>query len=206
MGARAWFAAVFDEDPKRVLARGPSADRAASLALTRRWLPKARLAELSDGYLNMLCPDDGQIVAADFGGLRIVAHDDFSIDHPSTTELSRLGAGEGTSTFVFATHSMADWCAFALWRDGRLVRALSLSPGRGVSEDVGEPLPFEAPFLDGRRDLTPIEGEPAYPFRFHPIELGQAAMAAVLGFALEGRSGDWVCRPSEMPVPRWRVL
>ena len=49
------------------------------------------------------------------------------------------------------THSVVDWCAFALWREGKLVRSTSVSPDGGVREDIGDKLPFEVPYWNGSR-------------------------------------------------------
>lgn len=84
---------------------------------------------------------------------------------------------------LHAMHSVVDWLAFAVWEDGRLLRSLSLSPGSGIIENIGDPLAFERPYWAG-------EDEKPYPlpFHFHPLELGEEALRALCGFVLEGRT------------------
>lgn len=43
----------------------------------------------------------------------------------------------------------------ALWNEGVLVRAIGMDGVSGVVEDIGEPLPFEAPFWTGRHPHEP---------------------------------------------------
>ena len=51
MGAKAWFIAYFDDDPRKILGANPKLDRPASLALARRLVPDTDLVELEDGCL-----------------------------------------------------------------------------------------------------------------------------------------------------------
>ena len=50
-------------------------------------------------------------------------------------------------------HSVVDWLAFAKWKNGELVRSLSLSPDSGILEDIGLRLPFEEPFWSSKHQL-----------------------------------------------------
>jgi hypothetical protein len=87
-------------------------------------------------------------------------------------------------------HSVVDWLCFAIWEDGRLIRSLSLSPGGGIIENLGEPLEFERPYWAGEHRVPPVAGWPGqgpYPLPFHPLELGQDALRALFGFIQEGR-------------------
>ena len=51
-------------------------------------------------------------------------------------------------------HSVSDALTFAVWDNGRLVRSVGVDPGNGVSENVGDPYPFELPFWAGNFDLS----------------------------------------------------
>lgn len=80
-------------------------------------------------------------------------------------------------------HSVSDSLSYAVWENGRLVRSLSLSPGSGIAENIGDPLPFEEPYWAG---AYPVDDE--YPLPFHPLELGgEDALRALFGFVGEGR-------------------
>ncbi len=83
-------------------------------------------------------------------------------------------------------HSVVDWLAFAVWEDGRLVRSLSLSSDDGVMEDVGDPMPFEAAYWGGEYPVPhdPEWSDEPYPLPFHPLELGEVALGALLRASL----------------------
>jgi hypothetical protein len=83
-----------------------------------------------------------------------------------------------------------DWFGYAIREDGALLRSLSLAPGEGIVEDIGPALPFEAPFWAGEHPVIPTPGRPAYPLPFHPLDLGEAALRDLLGFAIEDRVLD----------------
>jgi hypothetical protein len=68
-------------------------------------------------------------------------------------------------------------------------------PGRRVWESVGTPEPFEAPFWEGGRRPAPD-----YPLPFHPLELGEAALRAVLGAWFEGRPDPGLADPSTVEL------
>jgi hypothetical protein len=113
------------------------------------------------------------------------------IDFPSQLPEHLVAASAGRRLVLHAMHSVADWLAFAVWEDGRLVRSLSLSPDSGIIENIGEPLPFELPYWAGDRpaDIVPWpdEDEEPYPLPFHPLDLGEDALRALCGFVQEGR-------------------
>jgi uncharacterized protein DUF6928 len=67
----------------------------------------------------------------------------------------------------------------SVWEDGSLVRSLCLSPDDGITENIGDPLPFEAPYWAGEHPA----GD-QYPLPFHPLWLGTARF---FGFSLAGR-------------------
>jgi hypothetical protein len=66
---------------------------------------------------------------------------------------------------------------------GAKTALLALSPDTGIAENIGDPLPFEAPYWAGEH---PVTGR--YPLPFHPLELGGGvALRALFGFVFEGR-------------------
>ncbi|MEU6287191.1 hypothetical protein [Streptomyces sp. NPDC046988] len=69
-----------------------------------------------------------------------------------------MAASVGRRLILHAMHSAVDWLAFAVWEDGRLDRSLSLSPDSGVTENIGEPLPFELPYWAGERPADIVSG------------------------------------------------
>jgi hypothetical protein len=103
-------------------------------------------------------------------------------------------------------HSVVDWFAYAAWQDGRLVRSISLSPDGGVLEDIGTPLPAEAPYWAGERPAGDDEEAPEdrYPLPFHPLEFGEAMLEATLGFQYEGYRAPEGVAPEEIVLARYR--
>jgi len=65
--------------------------------------------------------------------------------------------------------------------DGRLVRSLGVSPDTGIVEDIGEPYPFERPYWAGEHPVTStFPGQGPYPLPFHPLDLDEEALRALL--------------------------
>jgi hypothetical protein len=142
-------------------------------------------------------------VIASFPGLSIVAAREFGLDCPSTLARPLVQPGAERSTFLVAMHSVVDWFAYAVWNDGELRRSLSLSPDDGVREDIGTRLPFEEPYWAGEHPaLGPDEDQSLYPFPFHPLELGEAALLELFGYQLEGPASTF--DPDDIPMMRFR--
>ncbi len=121
-----------------------------------------------------------------FPGVSVIAASEFAVDHPSQLPGRFLDIAGKRRITLHAMHSVVDWFAFAVWEDGRLIRSLSLSPDSGILEDIGEPLPFEAPYWAEQQRVTSDPGEDAYPLPFHPLELGEEVLLARFGYQLEG--------------------
>jgi hypothetical protein len=207
MGVKAWFIAYSDEEPKNLFAGGRDLDEAASEGLARRLFPGATLTREENCAFPLPNPESGQLLVGCYPHVRIVAHKDLANDHPSRIDRRWVDPALGRYAYVYATHSVVDWFAFALWRDGELVRSLSLSSDDGVIEDKGGMLDFEKPFWAGEHPVEPEEEdeEEPYPLVFHPLELSEAAMQSSLGFAFEGDPKDWVCDPDEIPIVAFSV-
>ena len=116
--------------------------------------------------------------------------------------LSQAPAG---TAYLHAMHSAVDWFAFALWENGRLVRSLSLSPDSGIVEDIGERLPFEAPYWAGEHPAIETDDDKdEYPLPFHPLELAEAALAEYFGYQLEGIVDTSLLEPDQVPLLRFK--
>jgi len=110
-------------------------------------------------------------------------------DRPSDLPEHLRKAGAGRRIIMHGMHSFVDWLAFAVWEDGVPVRSLSVSPGDGVVENIGQPYEFELPFWTGDHRVEAVPGWPVegpYPLPFHPLELGEEALRALFGFVIEG--------------------
>lgn len=107
-------------------------------------------------------------------------------------------------------YSVLDWFAVGIWKDGKLQRSLSLSSD-GVLEDIGSRLPFEEPYWAGEHPVVDPDVDGDYPFAFHPLELGDAALLEFFGFQLEGPPDSSRVNPDDIPLlrlrrpkPRWK--
>jgi hypothetical protein len=207
MGAKTWMIAYVDGDASAVLKSNPHLDREASLALAGRLFPGENLEALPDGDLCFTCPGDDELLVGCFPGLSIVAAKEFLIDYPSKLAPAFLKEADGRKVYFHAMHSVVDWFAFAIWENGTLRRSLSLAPDNGVMEDIGPKMPFEEPYwAGGHPAIDPEDDEDEYAFVFHPLELGEAALAALFGYQLEGYIDESMVQPETIAMLRFRRM
>jgi hypothetical protein len=183
-----------------VLRAPPQLNREASAQLARTVFPHEPLQPQADGGLSDY-PRSGECCVGSFGQVAIVAAREVAIDRPSQLPVRFLAAGRSGTITLHAMHSVVDWFAYARWVDGQLVRSLSVAPDGGVLEDIGARLPFEEPYWAGERRVED------YPMPFHPLELGEAALAALCGYELEGAAAGSPAQlldPQTVPLMRYR--
>jgi hypothetical protein len=176
-----------------ILQAAHAADRDANQALVTRLYPAHRIAQIEDGNLfEQANPPDHHVYAGCFPGLTVVCTANAALDRPSQLHPRFLDEAAGRTVYLHAMHSVVDWFAYAIWAsDGSLRRALSLSSGSGIIENVGTPLDFEGPFWAGKRPVEIVGfDERPYSLPFHPLELGEEALRALFGFNYEGRYRD----------------
>lgn len=190
MGAKDWFICYAAGDVSSLLATRPAFDRAATEAVVRRLFATHTVITDEDGTLGNANPEDDLVYAAVWPGMTIVCTGDVALDRPSQLDARFLAEAAGRTTYVHAMHSVVDWFGLGVWGpDGQLQRALSISGGNEeIIENTGEYLPFEEPFWAGEFPATDDEEED-YPFPFHPLELGEAALDNLFGFVFEGYTG-----------------
>lgn len=191
MGAKTSLICYADGDVASVLAARPELDRRATEALVGRLFPGRTVTPAADGTLGEDAdPRDGMVFAAVWPGATIVCTGRVALDRPSQVGGRFLAEGAGRAVHVHAMHSSVDWFAMGVWgQDGKLRRALSVNGGEGeILEDVGDRLAFELPFWAGELPATD-DDEDEYPFAFHPLELGEAALDHLFGFVMEGYTG-----------------
>jgi hypothetical protein len=196
MGTKTAVLAYADVAVASVLQDAPTSDVDRAAALVARVRPGQSVDrgdeepwELADA----LYPPEGTVCALSVPGLDLVCDQEVMIDRPSQLSGHLVAASRGRRLYLHAMHSVVDWLAFAVWDDGQLVRSLSLAPDSGIIEDIGERLPFELPYWDGRHPVEPypsFEDEEPYPLPFHPLDLGERAMLEFFGFYVEGCSGE----------------
>lgn len=187
MGARSALLAFTDGDLPSVLRDAAESGAAEAEALVRAVHP-AREVRPAAGItlLDGVNPPPGVTYAAVFPGASILSDTRFRIDLPSALPEHWRTAVPSRRVFLHGMDSTVDWLGFAVWEDGVIVRSVSVSPGDGVRENIGEPFNFERSFWAGRR---PVDVTPAYPLPFHPLELGEEILRALFGFVIEGRRG-----------------
>jgi hypothetical protein len=205
MGAKTWMLVYGKGEPKDTLRRTLVLDRETTTTLVRQLFPSEKLQFLGDGDLSRTYPGDNEIVVASYPNLVVIAAKEFGIDHPSKLPSRFIEVFSDGILYLHAMHSAVDWLAFAKWRNGTLQRSLSLSPDNGILEDLGSRLPFEVPYWEGNHPaLDPGEDDAAYPFPFHPLELGEAALQAFFGYQLEGVVDPSQIEPEQIPLMRFQ--
>jgi hypothetical protein len=201
MGAKTWMLVFSDGNAKDILKAKPELNRAKSEELAKLLFPSVKLERIEDGDLSFTSPPDDEIYVGCYPGLSIIAAAEFGIDYPSRLPVSFLDKNIGSTIYLHAMHSVVDWFAFAVWENGELKRSLSLSPDSGILEDTGNKLKFEEAYWAGKHPaIDPEDEEEEYPFPFHPLELGEAALGEFFGYQLEGYIDPSMIEPEEIPL------
>lgn len=199
MGAKTWMLVYTTAKVADALRDRPQLDRDGTLRLATRLFPKDQLEPIGEGDLSYTCPPEDELHIGHFSTVSILAAKEFGIDYPSKLPTSFVSHGVSGTVYLHAMHSVVDWFAFAQWSDGQLIRSLSLSPDSGVLEDIGRRLPFEEPYWSGQH---PVGDD--YPFPFHPLELGEAALKEFFGYHLEGIIDSSLLQPESIPLIRYK--
>jgi uncharacterized protein DUF6928 len=202
MGFKSSLLAYTSGEPADLLRQPAAPDPAQTGALVAATHPGwTRTAGSADGSLaDCIHPPDGSVYAGRLPGIDILCDRDIMVDYPSQLPAQYHRPGAGRRMILHAFHSVTDWFGYAIWQDGILLRSLSLSLYTGgVIEDIGTPLPFEAPFWAAGRPARPEPGKPT-PFQlpFSPFDLSEAALSALMGFTQGGR-------PADSAVDAWAV-
>jgi hypothetical protein len=203
MGAKTWMLVYAEGRVEEALRAYPQLDRDATLQLATSLFPKDKLEPIGEGSLSYTCPPNDEIHIGCFPRVCILAAKEFGIDYPSKLPDKFIFQGGGGAVYLHAMHSVVDWLAFAKWMNGKLVRSLSLSPDRGILEDIGQRLPFEEPFWAGQHPV-PDDGKDSYPLPFHPLELGEVALKEFFGYQLEGPVDSTLLEPESIPLIKYR--
>lgn len=173
-----------DDDPGAVLRNHPTIDRVASQALAASLFPDEKLKERSDRDLLRYEPTSDEVMVAVRPGLTIISTPHLGTNTPSTLpERFRL-AVPARRTCLHLMRNSFGFLAFAVWDAGTLRRSLSVHMTFGPEENIGPHLPFEEPFWAGQRPFEAPEGLELFPLPFWIEELGDAALADMLGGAM----------------------
>jgi hypothetical protein len=214
MGAKTWMIVYSDDQPSNKFKRYPKPDLEKTISLLNRLFPNEKLEKTDDGDLSFTCPPNDMIYAGHFDGISVVAAKEFGIDNPSEIDRRFISESPFKKAYINAMHSVVDWFAFAKWEDGELTRSLSLSPDSGIIEDFGEKFEFELPYWRGVHPVIDPseEDDEEYPFKFHPLELGEEFLKALFGYQLEGFESSELIEPEKIrlfgfkrPKPWWKL-
>ena len=196
-----------DGDVAGALRDAGELDRAATDALVARLLPGLAVVAVGDGNLgSSVNPPAGLLYAGVFEGLTIICAAELGEIRPGDLRPGWLAEGAGRRVVLHSMHSVSDFLGFAVWgADGTLERALCVSPDDGVVEDGGERLAFERAYWDGRHPVEADEDEEPYPLPFHPLDLGEDALAALCGFVIVGGPPEGMPDPGRVPLAGFRL-
>lgn len=176
-----------DGNPIDVLRAYPVLDKPATRLLAARLFPGAALEEIGDELLaDALNPPQDVAYVGSYTGLDLVCSWRLTPQRPSELAPAVLAAGNRRQVLLHASHTDAEWCSFGVWRDGALLRSLSVCADPGVLEDMGDKLPFEG----GGED---------------PVELGDRALQALVGFSCAGHDRLDDVDPELIPVVAYRI-
>lgn len=207
MGAKTWMLVYANSNAREALAAKPQLDREATQNLANTLFPGEKLELIGDGDLSYTCPPNNELHIGCFAGVAVIAAKEFGIDRPSKLPQRFIAAGGTGEITLHAMHSVVDWFAYATWEDGKLLRSLSLSPDSGIIENIGSRLPFEEPYWSGEHPVFDSdEEEETYPFPFHPLDLGEAALKDQFGYQLEGEIDNSLLQPESIPLVRYKRI
>ncbi|HEY1136685.1 MAG TPA: hypothetical protein VGE64_04260 [Xanthomonadaceae bacterium] len=206
MGAKTWMIVYADRDPREVFRAAPTLDPVATDALARALFPSESLGPAQAGDLGYACPGRDALVLGCFDGVSVVAAQEFIVARPTALPSRIIEHGRRGTMIFHGMYSTSDAFAFGLWRDGVLIRWISLAPDDGVVCDIGERLPFEQPYWDGQYRVDVDIDEAPYPLPFHPLELGEAALREYFGYQLEGLVDLSLVDPDTIPLLRYPRL
>ncbi|MEN6625054.1 MAG: hypothetical protein ABFD69_02375 [Candidatus Sumerlaeia bacterium] len=205
MGAKTCMLVYTASNAREALAVKPRLDREVTRQIAGILFPDEKLEPIGEVALTHAHPPDHEVYMGCFPGVLFVAAREFGLDRPSTLPRRFIDAGGSGTVILHAMHSAVDWFAYAIWRDGKIVRSLSLSPDSGILENIGERLPFEEPYWSGK--FPALDGDEPnmdYPFPFHPMELGEAALKDQFGYQIEGCVDASLLDPDSIPLIRYK--
>ncbi|MFF4341820.1 DUF6928 family protein [Kitasatospora sp. NPDC001540] len=194
MGFRTSLLVYADGEVADCLRGAGTADPGRTTAMLRRLTPGRTLEPTAPvGLWQGTAPAFGDVCAASFPAADLVCDQRLVSEQPSTLPAGLVAASAGRRLVMHAMDSVVDRFAFAVWEDGRLVRSLSLCPDDGFIEDLGERLPFEAPYWEADRNAAtvpwPERAEDPAALPFHALALGVSALRALCGLVLDGPPG-----------------
>ncbi len=203
MGAKTNIVACVEGDAVEILRSNPQLDREASAALAGRLFSGEILEPAGEGTLLNTCPDEDEVYVGCFPGLTIISASELTKTvFPSQLDAKFVDAATAGTVYLHLMESVSGSFAYAVWHNGKLERALGVTPeGPEVFEDIGMRLAFEAFYWEksAHPAFEPGEGGD-FPLQFQPLDLGEAALKALFGYQLEGEADETLLDPETIPL------
>lgn len=163
MGAKTALLAITDGDLRPALRGASRCDVDEAEHLVRQVHPGHGIAAIGDGtLLDDTNPPDDVTFATVLAGAEVLCDGRLVLDRPSQLPEHLRKLSVGRRMIMHGMHSVVGWLCFAVWEDGVMVRALSLSPDSGILEDIGEHYDFEQPYWAGEHPVEPMPGWPVH--------------------------------------------
>lgn len=206
MGANTCLVVTSNTDPKPILAQRPSMDVDAARDLAGRLFPKLKLEPQGSATLLNTNVAEDEVLIGVFPGATIIAADEVG-DLIGEDPRRYLESTGHRRAIAHVMNSVVDLCAFSVWEEAGLRRALGMSASDGIFIDEGHRLPFELPYWNGEYPAVDPEDPDAasYPFPFHPLELGEAALSELFGFVIEGPPAGSLYDPEDVELQRFQT-
>jgi hypothetical protein len=186
MGAKTWMIVYSNGDIPNIWQKNLSPRKENLKNILHSLFPKENFSDAELGSLYFTCPGKGEVCIADLGEMLIVSTDEVAIDYPSKIPEKFIDHSNYKYIYLFAMHSVVDWFAFAIWENKKLIRSLSLSPDSGILEDIGNKLPFELDYWQGKLRAIDPDDTDDYPLPFHPLDFGECTLLNLMGYQFEG--------------------
>lgn len=173
--------------------RGPEA---AAQFVERLWPGQFSSTPQHTSFDECANPHDESIAVGTWGDTVVVA----AMDPESVIERAQA-AGDPRGAWMVVIHSVVDLCVYrtpAAYGQRQVVVSSENSPEE-LAEALAAPklLPFEEPFARGEHR----DGDEEHPLPYHPLTLGDAAVAWILGTFGEGPEPDEVMDVLELVDP-----
>jgi hypothetical protein len=192
MGFKTSLFALAPDVPRLDLLNHPEGGPETARVALERALPGTvgELVETADLAEGGYPQRDDLLYVATFGPTTVFGGQEMA---QYTDRLRQAARAAGMQAWELNIHSVVDLCQFEVTgADGQVIRSFNAysdkDPDDWDVDAVGDPLPFELPYRAGEHS----DAEDDDPWPFHPLELGEAALAWMFGTIGEGAPDDSV--------------
>ena len=197
MGFKTLLLGIGPELPREARRRHPEGGPEAAALAARRWFPgqiSGALGTADMAHGGYPLADEPEVWVSTHGPTVVFGGEDMLRDRD---RLTAEATGAGLSVWQLVVHSVVGHSEFSVHGPEGVDREVKVDDESTVTAmeamSFGSPLPFERPYWAGEHPLGPPEAGP-YPLPFHPLQLGEAALAWMFGVSGEGAPTDAVQR------------